>query len=151
MKLLKGQHKRKTTEMEIQMRRQEERNLHLSDVTELPTETSELQQLVNNLRLEKRMAESDKKIYQGRLSEYKNQLNYQEEAENLQTLLEEAQSAKIQVIKSCSAEIDELRRIIRGLVTRGPSDDLKQGFNKSYAIAQIWANQFHKKYLGGSE
>ena len=79
------------------------------------------------------------------------QLNYKELAKNLQLEVEELRMSKLEAIRSCTSEIDNLRFIIKALVTRHATDDLRQGFEKVIQFPEMPAIVYSKDFLIGDE
>jgi len=150
--LAKGTHKRKTTEMEIQMRRMEEKQGFLKEESELPSELLELQELVRNQKMELRMKGAEMKVFQEKLLEARSQIKYKEVAEQLQQDMMDIKNevalvheSKKQIIRTLTQEIEELRSTILAYVNRPSTEDLRVGIIKGYHFSRTTANKVYTK------
>lgn len=150
--LAKGTHKRKTTEMEIQMRRMEEKQGFLKEESELPSELLELQELVRNQKMELRMKGAEMKVFQEKLVEARSQIKYKEVAEQLQQDMMDMKNevalvheSKKQIIRTLTQEIQELRSMILAYANRPSTEDLRVGIIKGYHFSRTTANKVYTK------
>jgi len=152
LNLMKTGHKRKTTEMEINMRRLEEKQNAMQEEHELPTEVTELHALTLNLKIEMRMKDAEMKVLQDRLREYKSQIQFKDVAEDLQQQIREMENevalvheSKKQIIRTLTSEIDELRSTVLAYVNRPSTEDLRAGIIKGYHFSRTTANKVYTK------
>jgi len=152
LKLIKSGHKRKTTEMEIQMRRMEEKQTAMKEEHELPTEVTELHALTLNLKIELRMKDAEMKVLNERLREYKSQIQFKDVAEDLQQQMREMENevalvheSKKQIIRTLTSEIDELQSTVLAYINRPSTEDLRAGIIKGYHFSRTTANKVYTK------
>jgi len=152
LQLMKTGHKRKTTAMEIELRRAQEKQSAMSEKHELPGDVIELQELSMNLKLEMRMKDAEMQVLNRKLVEYKSQIQYKDVAEKLQQDIADLQKeialvhdSKKQIIRTLTEEIQMLRSIMEAYIQRPSVEDIRVGILKGYQFARATAIDVHGK------